>query len=91
MTQNTYAHCPAMTLHEAAMLKAEEKCHPIKDGIFECKVNRTYALPNRLSLPCPLHIFHMYDTQKGCREGRMALRGILKGSALKPDFQGQSP
>ena len=50
MTQNTYAHHPAMTLHEAAMLKAEEKCHPIKDGIFECKVNRTYAPTNRLSL-----------------------------------------
>ena len=50
MTQNTYAHHPAMTLHEAAMLKAEEKCHPIKDGIFECKVNRTYASPEP-SLP----------------------------------------
>ena len=51
MTQYTYTHRPAMTLHEAAMLKAEEKCHPIKDGIFECEAKTARHITSRLQLP----------------------------------------
>ncbi|MBR2719170.1 MAG: hypothetical protein IKB78_07745 [Clostridia bacterium] len=51
MTQHTYTHRPAMALHEAAMLKAEEKCHPIKDGIFECEAKTARHIAPRLQLP----------------------------------------
>jgi len=43
MTYNPYTHHPAMTPQEAAMLKAEEKCHPIKDGIFEYGILQNHS------------------------------------------------
>jgi len=51
MTYNPYTHYPAMALHEAAMLKAGEKCHPIKDGIFECEAKTARHITPRLQLP----------------------------------------